>query len=96
MAARNQDVNVSAVYTELTDNNVTSISFQNKGFGTLEVVAVASGTPAETVDGIIYGEREGEDNLILADRWLGVTSPARVWARFANSGSGAVWVSHSA
>ena len=95
MAARNTDVTVGATYTQLTDNDVTNISFQNKGSGVLEVVAVASGTPAETVNGVIYGEREGEDNLTLADRWLGVISPARVWARFTN-GDGLVWVSHSA
>lgn len=95
MAARNQDVLVGDTYTQLTDNDITNISFQNKGPGLLEVVAVASGTPAETVEGVIYGEREGEDNLVIADRWLGVTSPARVWARFVNS-TGQVWVSHSA
>lgn len=95
MAARNTDVIVIDDYTELTDNNVTHISFQNKGAHTLEVVAVASGTPAETVNGIFYEPGMGEDNLELATRWLGVTSPARVWARFANS-TGPVWVSHSA
>ena len=95
MAARNTDITVGSTYTELTDNNISNISFQNKGSGTLEVVAVASGTPAETVNGVIYAEREGEDNLPVADRWLGVTTPARVWARFANS-TGSVWVSHSA
>lgn len=95
MAARNADVAVGTTYTQLTDNNVTNISFQNKGHGILEVVAVASGTPDETVSGVVYAEREGEDNLELATRWLGVTSPVRVWARFAN-GDGVVWVSHSA
>lgn len=95
MAARNADVTVGSTYTQLTDNDVTAISFQNKGFGILEVVAVASGTPAETVAGVIYAEREGEDNLTIANRWLGVTGPVRVWARFANS-EGPVWVSHSA
>ena len=95
MAARNTDITVGSTYTQLTDNNVTNISFQNKGSGLLEVTAVASGTPAETVRGVLYGEREGEDNLDLADRWLGVTAPARVWARFVNS-NGVVWVCHSA
>jgi hypothetical protein len=95
MAARNTDVTVGSTYTQLTDNNVTNISFQNKGSALLEVVAVASGTPAESVRGCLYEPREGEDNLTLADRWLGVTSPARVWARFVNS-NGSVWVSHSA
>lgn len=95
MAARNTDVLVGSTYTQLTDNNITNISFQNKGFGLLEVVAVATGTPAETVSGVVYAEREGEDNLEISTRWLGVTAPARVWARFTN-GSGAVWVSHSA
>ena len=95
MAARNTDVTVGSTYTQLTDNDVSNISFQNKGSGILEVVAVASGTPAETVNGVIYAEREGEDNLVLADHWLGVTGPVRVWARFADS-TGPVWVSHSA
>lgn len=95
MAARNTTVSVGSTYTQLTDNNVTAISFQNRNGAILEVVAVASGTPAETVRGCFYGEREGEDNLTLADRWLGVTSPARVWARFVGS-TGEVWVSHAA
>lgn len=95
MAARNTDVTVGSTYTQLTDNDVTNISFQNKGSAILEVTAVASGTPAETVRGVFYGVREGEDNLVLADRWLGVTGPVRVWARFVNS-TGAVWVCHSA
>jgi hypothetical protein len=95
MAARNTDVLVGSTYTQLTDNNVNNISFQNKGSGLLEVVAVASGTPAETVVGVVYAEREGEDNLELATRWLGVAGPVRVWARFRNS-AGPVWVSHSA
>jgi hypothetical protein len=94
MAARNTDVTVGSTYTQLTDNDVTAISFQNKGYGTLEVTAVASGTPSESVVGFIVGELEGEDNLILADRFLGVTGPARVWARFANS-TGPVWVNHA-
>ena len=95
MAARNTDVTVGTTYTQLTDNDVSNISFQNKGVGLLEVVAVASGTPSEATPGVVYAEREGEDNLVIADRWLGVTSPARVWARF-KGGAGLVWVSHSA
>jgi hypothetical protein len=94
MAARNTNVTVGSTYTQLTDNDVTVISFQNKNFALLEVVAVASGTPSESVNGVVYAEREGEDSLALATRWLGVTGPVRVWARLKGS-SGPVWVSHS-
>ena len=94
MAAGNSDVVVGSTYTQLTDNDVTVISFQNKNFALLEVVAVASGTPAESVNGVVYAEREGEDNLTLANRWLGATGPVRVWARLKGS-SGPVWVSHA-
>jgi len=36
----------------------------------------------------------GEDDLDIALRYSGVTSPARVWARFVN-GAGSVWVNHA-
>lgn len=91
---QNTRIAVGSTYTQLTDANVTEISFQSQGSAVLEVVAVASGTPAESVEGVLYRALEGEDNLTIADRWLGVTAPARVWARFANS-NGDVWVSHA-
>ena len=92
---QNTKISVGESYTLLTDADVTAISFQNQGSYALEVVAVASGTPAETVPGVRYAPGQGEDNLTLANRWLGVTSPARVWARFTDGLAGSVWVSHA-
>ena len=68
---QNTRIAVGSTYTELTDANVTAISFQSQGSAVLEVVAVASGTPAESVEGVLYRALEGEDNLTIADRWLG-------------------------
>lgn len=92
--AQNTTITVGTTYTQLTDADVTAISLQNQSDFELEVTAVASGTPAETVPGVKYLPRTGDDNLTLADRFLGVTGPARVWARSLGPGA-TVWVNHA-
>lgn len=89
-------LNASA-YTQITDANVTEITFQNVRGGAVFVVGtVGVSQPAASVVGLRYEPGQGESKRLLADLFPGVSGVNRLWARCADSGSSAeVFVSHA-
>jgi hypothetical protein len=83
------------VWTQLTDANVTAITFQNLG-ATAEIFVKATANttaPTDQTGAMRYGPGQGERNVLLADLFPGVTGAARLWA-YAPSGV-SVLVSHA-
>lgn len=79
---------------EITDGNVTSITFQNQSMTDILVKGTSDATPPTSEEGAIkYGAYAREANVSIADLWPGVLLVSRVWA-LAKYG-GRVMVSHS-
>jgi hypothetical protein len=92
-----QQTTVSAAantWTQITDANVTTITFQNIS-GDYMLVRATNGTTAPTAlaGALRYNPGQGERNVALTDLAPGVSGANRVWV-FAPSGA-AVVVSHA-
>lgn len=86
-----------ATWAELTDADVSAITFQNVGDDDVYIVVqttdtMPTGTPVAN-NAYRYGPKTGEINVTLANMALGLTSPDRVFAYAPNGG--AVLVSHA-
>lgn len=92
---RNQTVTVASTWTQITDADVTSITFQNVSGCALFVQPTVGATPpsANTI-GLVYQPYQGERNVALADLAPGLAA-TRVYARFEAIQSAQVWVSHA-
>lgn len=84
-------------WVQLTDADISAITFQNVGDDDVYIViqttvSTPTGSPGENIC-YRYGPKTGERNVTLADMAPGLTSPDRVYA-YAENG-GAVLVSHA-
>ena len=87
---------VGSSWTQLTDADVTSITFQNiSGWGLFVRVTAGATPPPESDLGILYQPNQGERNVALSDLAPGVTGGNRVYAKFQSIASAVVWVSHA-
>jgi hypothetical protein len=79
--AQNTNITLTAgAWTELTDANVTSITFQNKGTYHILVKGTAgTSAPTDSDGSIRYNPGQGERNSYLSDLFPGI-SATRVWA----------------
>jgi hypothetical protein len=89
----------SSAWSQLTDANVTEITFQLIRGGAIYVQgtngAAAPNASSVTV-GLRYEPGQGESRTALADLFPGVTGVNRVWARSAEADKAAeVFVSHA-
>lgn len=93
--ARSEDLKISAnVWTEITANDVTKITFQNKSNSLPILVQVTVGSVAPTVqDGTKYEPYQGEYDLTLSSAFPGVVGANRVWVY--SSRNVEVFVSHA-
>ena len=93
--ARNETLEVkSQTWSQLTNGDVSAITFQNQGPGDILVVATTSAAAPSTTSGTIrYKDGEGESNAALADLFPGVSSGDRVYAF--GAGACSVFVSHA-
>lgn len=96
---RHTDVSVTrGNWVQLTDADVTSITFQNKGPDHIFVAVTAGATaPSSTAAAYRYNPGQGERNVALSDLAPGVTG-TRVYAFLPNEASKAavdVSVSHA-
>lgn len=93
--AQNTDKTLAAgAWTQLTDADVSSITFQNKSGDYILVKGTATASAPTTVDGAVrYNPGQGEKNASLSDLFPGVASVARVYA-YAPTGA-EVMVSHA-
>ena len=96
MAARNDDVAaIKQDWVELTAGDVTNITFQNKGSDQIIVLGtIGSVKPAASDKGIAYASGKGEVNTAIADLFLGIASPNRLWV-WGTSSASDVFVSHA-
>ena len=87
--AQNTDIVLPiAVWTELTNASVTSITFQNKSGGYILVKGTAAATaPTDDNGAVRYNPGQGERNVSLSDLFPGI-SATRVYAYAPN---GAEW-----
>ena len=79
--ARNSVVTVpSETITQLTANDCLAISFQGAG-GTIRIAATSDASaPTDLAEFIyVYAPGTGEVNMVLAEMFLGITSPVRLW-----------------
>lgn len=92
--AQNTDIVLpAAVWTELTNANVTSVTFQNKSGNYILVKGAATATaPTDDNGAVRYNPGQGERNVALSDLFPGI-SAARVYA-YAPDGA-EVMVSHA-
>lgn len=92
---QNTTINLTAgAWTQLTDADVSSITFQNKG-GYYILVKATTDTTAPTSDAgsIRYNPGQGERNATMADLFPGISGADRLWA-FCDQ-SVPVFVSHA-
>lgn len=92
--AQNTDITLTAeTWTQLTDADVTAITFQNKSGNYVLVKGTTSASAPTDDDGAIrYNPGQGERNTSLADLFPGI-SAVRVYARADNGAE--VMVSHA-
>ena len=82
-------------WVQITNADVTRISFENLGPGTIRVAGTADGTaPVSEVGTWKYGPIQGERNVLLTDLFPAIAAK-RVWVKAANSEVAAVAVNHA-
>lgn len=90
MPAKTVDI-VAGSWTELTDTNVTSITFQNIGQSFILVKGtVDSSAPANASGAFRYNPGQGEVNMKLVDMFLGVPGANRLFAYCDSAGKAVV------
>ena len=80
--AQNTTVSIpAATWTQLTDADITSITFQNIGSNHILVKATTDGTaPTDYAGAIRYNPGQGERNVALSDLFPGLAGRDRLWA----------------
>lgn len=93
--ARSEDLYIPAkVWTEITNADVSEITFQNKSTRSVMHVAVTVGSVAPTgVSGVVYSPGTGEYDLRLSSGFPGVIGGNRVWVYTEDPAE--VFVSHA-
>ena len=80
MAQNTDIVLVADTWTQLTDADVTNITFQNKGTYHILVAGTTGASAPTGNDGSIrYNRGQGERNVALTDLFAGIAAK-RVWA----------------
>jgi hypothetical protein len=92
---QNTTVTVTAsTWTQLTDADISSITFQNVGGNFIYIKATTDTTaPTNFTGAYRYNPGQGERNVSLADLFPGLSGADRVWAWAENATS--VVVSHA-
>ena len=96
--ARSEDLTIQPkVWTEITNADVTAITFQNKAKGRVVLVSATVGSVEPTsLDGVEYPPSEGHYDLHLATAFPGVSGANRVWVYSLDAkGLIPVFVSHA-
>ena len=93
--AQNTTVKVGEDWVQLTDANITDITFQvQRGRGAYIVATIGAVAPTDHDGALVYKKGEGERNAALADVWPGLAGGNRVYARCV-SGVARIMVSHA-
>lgn len=92
---QNTTVPVNTTWTQLTDANVTDITFQNIGASAIYVQgAVGEVAPNGAAFGVLYQPGEGESKRLLSELFPGVSGANRVYVKSASLPT-QVFVSHA-
>lgn len=93
--AQNTTIKIPAkTWTLLTDSDVTAVSFQNQSSVHVMIAATTSATPPTDLTGAIrYNPGQGERNATVANLWLGLSSPDRLYAWAEDPAQ--IWISHA-
>lgn len=93
--ARNTTLTLPANdWLQITNANVTALTFQNVGPYGLAIKATVDETePSDIVGALRYAPGQGERSVLLADLFPGIDGAARVWAYCESPSS--VFVSHA-
>jgi hypothetical protein len=94
--AQNTTISIPAfTWTQLTDADVTSITFQVMPSGFYVYIKATTDTtaPTDLSGSIKYSPGQGERNVSIADLFPGITGADRVWAYARENAS--VMVSHA-
>lgn len=95
MARHERLILPTETWTELSQDDIESITFQNTGKHPVHI-AVTAGAAPNGVDGaLIYEPGQGERNVALGDLAPGVGTPLRVYAFASHLGHNEVFVSHA-
>lgn len=80
--AQNTTITVPArTWTQLTDADITAITFQNIGSSHVLIKATTDATAPTNFSGAIrYNPGQGERNVALSDLFPGLAGRDRVWA----------------
>lgn len=82
-------------WTQLTDADVTAITFQNRGpVSILVAVTATASAPTDLLGAVRYTKNQGEVGIVLSDLAPGVASGARVYV-YPEGGLASVFVSHA-
>ena len=86
--AQNTTVNIPAgTWTQITDGNVTSLTFQNISGNFVLVKGTVGATAPTTLPGSLrYNPGQGERNVLLTDLFPGIAGVNRLYV-FADSGA---------
>ena len=86
--AQNTTVNIpAATWTQITDGNVTAMTFQNISGNFVLVKGTVGATAPTTLPGSLrYNPGQGERNVALADLFPGISGVNRLYV-FADSGA---------
>lgn len=92
---QNTTLQVGTSWMQLTDANVTEITFQNVGWSAIYVLGtVGASAPGAEAKGLLYRPGEGEGNKALADLFPGLSGVNRVYVKSASTAT-EVFVSHA-
>ena len=86
--AQNTTVNIpAATWTQITDGNVTAMTFQNISGNFVLVKGTVGATAPTTLPGSLrYNPGQGERNVALADLFPGISGVNRLYV-FSDSGA---------
>lgn len=71
----------AATWTQLTDADISRITFQNVGSNHVLIKAtIGASTPSDATGAVRYNPGQGERNVLLADLFPGLTGANRVYA----------------
>ena len=86
--AQNTTINIpAATWTQITDGNVTAMTFQNISGNFVLVKGTVGATAPTTLPGSLrYNPGQGERNVLLTDLFPGISGVNRLYV-FADSGA---------
>lgn len=94
MAQRDTKVIEADTWTQLTDADVSAITFQNQSGVPVLIAGTSDATAPTDQEWPSYAPGLGEKNVTLSDLFPSVSGVDRVWA-YCPKQRGVIWLSHA-